>query len=127
MTVQLPNNCIGVQLPDDAKNPTVIESHSYFPSPRLEHSIGGVDLPPGSYTLLFCTNDKVTEEQAREVVERFNNEVTQYHGKYYDYSQKNRTHTVADKLFDTSVESYHSLIHSKNMTGNWAILKQVNK
>lgn len=34
-----------VEVPENAKNFTIVESHSYFKSPRVEHSIGGIDLP----------------------------------------------------------------------------------
>ena len=38
------DNLILVEVPKDAKHFTLIESHNYFKSPRIEHSIGGFDL-----------------------------------------------------------------------------------
>lgn len=44
---------IVVDVPDEAKNFTVIQSHSYFHSPRVEHSMGGFDFPKyGNWQLL---------------------------------------------------------------------------
>ena len=37
-------NLILVEVPKDAKDFVLIESHNYFKSPRIEHSIGGFDL-----------------------------------------------------------------------------------
>lgn len=33
-----------IPLPKDAKNPVLINSHDYTNSPRIEHSLGGIDL-----------------------------------------------------------------------------------
>ena len=41
---QLTPTLYAVEVPDEAKNFTVIQSHSYFHSPRIEHSVGGVDI-----------------------------------------------------------------------------------
>ena len=38
------DNLILVEVPKDAKYFTLIESHNYFKSPRIEHSIGRFDL-----------------------------------------------------------------------------------
>lgn len=122
-----------MQLPEDATDPWIINNGSehaginwYIPKKVFGEEgftwSEGAPLPPGTYQFLFMSKD-VTEEQAKGVVERFNNPVTHYHGKFYDYSQKERTHTVADKLLDTATESFHSLLTSKSLTGNYAILK----
>lgn len=65
---QLPNNFFAVQVPEGAKGFTVIESHSYFPSPRVEHSIGGINLPPGNWQIVSLASE-ITEEQAGEIAE----------------------------------------------------------
>lgn len=43
-TIEIDNELILVEVPKDAKHFTLIESHNYFKSPRIEHSIGGFDL-----------------------------------------------------------------------------------
>lgn len=118
---QLTDSVFAVKIPDDATDlylSEVLNNRLYYHCGDIP---GFVDLPPGSYTLLFCSKD-VTEELARKVVEWFNNEVTREHGKYYDYSQKSRTHTVADKFFETALESFSSLLQSQSILGNHAIL-----
>lgn len=64
----------------------------------------------------------ITEEDAiAEGIDVFNNPCAAFgsHGKYYDYSQKHRTHTVADKLLNTAKESYKTLWESINGKGSW--------
>lgn len=50
------NNFYLVPITKEMKNFTLINSHSYFKSPRIEHSVGGIDLPTGidisSYSIL---------------------------------------------------------------------------
>lgn len=58
---QLTETACAVKLPEEAKNPTIIKGHSYMKSdPRIEHSLGGVDLPPGQWTALGFS-DEITE------------------------------------------------------------------
>lgn len=64
----------------------------------------------------------ITEEDViAEGIDVFNNPCAAFgsHGKYYDYSQKHRTHTVADKLLNTAKESYKTLWESINGEGSW--------
>lgn len=53
---------------------------------------------------------EIPEEIAKKCVKKFNNPcaIGNCHGKFYDYSQKNRTYTVADKLLNTVKESIQS-------------------
>ena len=44
ITLKNSDKILLVPVPEEAKNFTLINSHSYFDSPRIEHSIGGVDL-----------------------------------------------------------------------------------
>ena len=61
-----------VELPEGAVNPTIIQSHSYFYSPRIEHSIGGIDLPTDDdWHFAFASPLSPTEEEAGEWVEKF--------------------------------------------------------
>jgi hypothetical protein len=70
------------ELPEDAKNFTVIESHWYFPSLRIEHSIGGVDLPPGSWSIVGWS-DELTYEQKGFICKRENGYFEDYCGDGY--------------------------------------------
>jgi len=115
MIKELPNNCTGVKLPNGATDVDIFQD-------RIDQFVIGIDrggqsfhipLSPGSYTLLFTTKDKVTEEMAAQVVE-FVNEVVR---GYKDYQN-------AGLLYSTRTESYNSLLRSLDMTGNWAVLRK---
>lgn len=43
-TIELDKELILVEVPKDARHFALTESHSYFKSPRIEHSIGGFGL-----------------------------------------------------------------------------------
>ena len=43
-TIKIDKELLLVEVPKDARNFTLIESHTYFKSPRIEHSTGGFDL-----------------------------------------------------------------------------------
>ena len=139
MIKELPNNCCAVKIPEDAIN---IELHEDKPGkPYITYDTGmGTDdydilretLPPGSYTLLFCTKEKVTEEQAREVVEMFvirgarEIKIGDYTDSFVWRRYTNKTRSYIPYC-NTGIDSFNSLLRSLDMTGNWAILKQVNK
>lgn len=101
-----------------AKNVTLIQSHSYFYSPRLEHSIGGVDLLEGNWEFLFTT-ESATEQDWAGVVESWpsvSGEAIRVYQRYPDEIPKCRTATA----------SGHSLLAANGLEGNYAIVKQVN-
>lgn len=101
---------LAVNVSHDIKNPTVIESHSYFHSPRLEHSIGGIDLPRGfKYTILLDTKT-ASEEQAAEVVENDD-------GWYPDFKDNKG-------MFVNATDSLKSLLRAHNLKGRYIFLKQ---
>lgn len=106
------NNHIIQEVPEGAKNFTVIESHSYFPSPRVEHSIGGENLPHGNYKIV-----QPSEEVAREIVERMDNN-NWPKPVYKNYCP------MLDINFFTALESYASLLKA-NQISNAVILKQI--
>jgi len=116
MIKELPNNCTGVKLPNGATDVDIFQD-------RIDQFVIGIDrggqsfhipLPPGSYTLLFCTKEKVTEEQVREVVEADSSD------HYIGY----KNYPFRDGVFISAIESYHSLLRSLNMEGNWAVFKR---
>lgn len=114
-----------VGLPDGSCNFTIIESHSYMKSPRLEHSIGGIDLPPGNYQFI-TTTQTATEEEAKEIVDSIADKYNQAgRGKNKLQFKEYNTNTLPDCLFDTAMESLQSLTKSIGATGNCAILKVI--
>lgn len=117
MIKELPNNHIGVKLPEDARNVKLHEdSFGYW---IIGYPQIIIKLPrPGSYTLLFTTKDKVTEEMAALIVEGDSNELG---AGYMDYN----TGEYVNQFLPS--ESLSSLLRSLDMTGNWAILKRENK
>lgn len=70
-----------VLLPEGAENCALIQSHAYMSSPRLEHSLGGIDLPPGDWEHLGSPFE-VSEEVKERIVDC--NAPHQY-GEYKDY------------------------------------------
>lgn len=127
MIVELPNNHIGVKLPEDAHSAEIVENPIdggyliYMPG-LSDSDCEYMSLPYGhSYTLLFTTKDKVTEEMAGEVVERVSGWEKPL---YYDYCASGRDYRdIVDAAFKEALPSYNSLLRSLDMTGNWAVLK----
>lgn len=73
-----------------------------------------IDLPPGSYTFLFCTSE-VTEEQARKVVLK--------DGIFCrNYLVRNDGHPFG--WTDDPLESLETLLASKGCEGNWAVVRK---
>lgn len=107
--INLTGNYFAVEVPEDIINPTIIESHSYFPSPRLEHGTGGIDLPKGSYTFLFLSS-ALTEVEAATIVPMIGM------GNYPGYG-------IMSGMI-TATESFQSLLTSKSLTSVYAILKK---
>jgi hypothetical protein len=58
-----------IDVPDEAKNFTVINSHSYFESPRIEHSLGGINLMGNvsDYKIIGTTKD-ISEGEATRII-----------------------------------------------------------
>lgn len=96
-----------VQIPEGAKNFTIIESHRYFKSPRIEHSIGGVDLPKkGNWSFVFASPLSPTEEEASEWVDN-----RHPHYGYRDYEESE--FDINGWLRSTSILSLQSRIRSE--------------
>jgi hypothetical protein len=66
-------------------------------------------------------NDISEEDAIAEGTEMFNNPcaVFESHGKYYDYTQRHRTYTVADRFFESARASYLVLWEKINGSGSW--------
>ena len=73
-------------------------------------------LPPGSYEFLFTT-DGASEEDARKVVEEDNRGYKHY------WEDKGHVPRGFNSRYKTSVESLASLLRSKHLEGNHAIIK----
>lgn len=118
MTIPLVNNFVGVQL-----------SELYFELQLYNGNLIWVDekglnreaaIPPANYKLI-CVWPKVSEEQAREIVE--------WYGKgdgSIDEAGVGDTFWCYDDsefCFDTALESLQSLLTSKGLSGTVAILE----
>lgn len=109
----------------EAKNFTLINSHSYFSSPRIEHSVGGVDLDGKieDYKIIN-TLSTITEEQCREYVEMrkikqsFDDVLSEVFINYLNAG-------LNDKYLCTATESFTSLLISKKIFTK-SILGEIN-
>lgn len=82
-------------------------------------------LPPGNWQIL-ARADSVTEEQARGIVDWYEEDTEDeigYSGEiiYPDYTKPNESLTLTCKY--TALESFHSLLAVNNLTGNELCLK----
>lgn len=102
---------LAVVVPNNAKNFTVIESHSYFHSPRVEHSIGGVNLPEGNWTILGRPSE-ISEEVARMLLISGNR-----NGKsvYLNYNKPRKT-------FNTAIQSFKGWCKTNGITDKHILL-----
>ena len=92
-----------VELPEGAVNPTIIQSHSYFYSPRIEHSIGGIDLPTDDdWHFAFASPLSPTEDEASFFVSIERGFTTWY----FDY-------ITTCYASPSAIESLHSRIRSE--------------
>jgi hypothetical protein len=79
-------------------------------------SVGGIDLPFGSYTLLFTT-DNVTEEQAAQVVDKVHGCILDNHIGFENYHDK-------DTFYLNAIDSFHSFKLDYSLTApRYAVLK----
>lgn len=116
MTHPLLPGIVGVVVPKGAKYFNIIESHRYFQSPRVEHSIGGVDLPPGNYELVGLGND-LTEEQAAGIVEsRYNGYADYESDGYFGMDRYGNYHAFP------ALVSFSSLLRSLNLDGETTVI-----
>lgn len=116
-------NHIVLEVPKEAKNFTIINSHSYFKSPRVEHSIGGVDLP---YKVKTITDWEIVgtlseiildEEICKGIV---NPALTNHGYEFYDFSiNEYRTDMSASESLKSFIQMYF-----KNNDKEYLIIKQ---
>lgn len=111
---QLNNEIYAVKVPEGANN---FEICNYGLNDALEYDHKGThavdDLPPGSYTFLFCTSS-ATEEQAASVVE-----MVKLRGnvRYTDYTREYM-------WCETAIDSLRSLLRSKGCEGECAVVRK---
>jgi len=106
--IQLTENIFAVDLVDDTDINLVI-------SEAIE---GNSNIPEGYYEFLFTSNE-VDEEKAKMVVEGNNGGINDT--MFRDYGNTG----FACFAFELPTESFASLLQSKNLTGNCAIVKKV--
>lgn len=110
------NTVLMVRVPKGSKNFTVIQSHVYFDSPRLEHSIGGVDLPKTTPWEIVGKGlvSEITEGEADNVVHWhcwLDDDGNHFSLSYKDYMDVTQIARTEYKL-NTALESLHSFIRS---------------
>jgi hypothetical protein len=120
---QLNNEHYAVKVPEGAKDFKILKGQPEvldyeYPGQNRERDTqwlnAMIDLPPGSYTFLFCTSE-ATEEQARKVVLK--------DGIFCrNYSVKNDGHPFG--WTDDPLESLETLLASKGCEGNWAVVRR---
>ena len=120
-----------VPIPKGAKNVTLIQSHSYFYSPRLEHSMGGADLPTyGKWKPLFTT-ESATEQDWAGVVGVLKEQVlsiTHIIGyERYNGEKIFRNGYISNYPFKKPSQSGHSLLAANGLEGNYAIVKKCER
>lgn len=113
-----------VEVPEDAKNFTIIESHSYFKSPRVEHSVGGVNLPTDGQWKIIGRASEIKEHGWQSLIEM--NVVVHDNGHtwdefYRDYNNPSQI-VVSEYSLQTATESGLSLIKSHSMNPSTTLL-----
>lgn len=118
---ELNNGFVCVRCPEIGSNYKIIGEKLWFDLPN-EWDRCYIHLPNDSFQFI-CTSDTITEEQAGEIVDK----VSGWHRAiYYDYTAGGRDYRdIVESAFDTALESFASLLKSKSLTGNVAILKEV--
>lgn len=119
------DNIVAVEVPEGSFNHFIKNDQNG--NPRLIYHLASVEskpLPPGNWQLLFLSNE-VTEEEARGIVLNFKPRGFSSGAprEYKNYLSKPDDYTG---WFKSAIESFHSLLKSKNLTGNFAILKQTS-
>lgn len=122
------DNLILVEVPKDAKYFTLIESHNYFKSPRVEHSIGGFDLDRNfEYEiigLIETPNVDFDFEVEDSWVNNIGNNPLIIDDAYQNYINKYQS-------FETKKQSFRTRIQSKiqdagiELKGNLLLIKKV--
>lgn len=108
---QLTAIVFAVKIPEDA---TDVQGHVDCITYYCSEGTIRVPLPPGSYTLQFCTKDKVTEEMAANIVEK----------REYPLIVLYKNYRTNEFDFMMPTGALKSLLRSLNMEGNWAVLKR---
>jgi hypothetical protein len=117
---QLTDNAFAIPMPKGAEGCELRGAYSERPYPLLSFYGEGpaVELPPGEYEILVFNTSTATEEDARKVVEH-----DAFIDGYKDYDTDRFHH---DTPFIKAIDSLASLLRSKNLEGNYAIIKKLN-
>ena len=133
------DNLILVEVPKDARHFALIESHSYFKSPRIEHSIGGFDLDRKyDYEiigLIEAPNLEFDFEVKDSWVEKYkpNYNDTDSWMEYYDYINDNfySINVDVNDMYEGLTKSFRTRIQRKiqdagiELTGNLLLIKKL--
>ncbi len=106
----------------DARDFEIIDNTLvYLAGKNGVQKIGNIRLGEGSWTFIATAKD-ITEEQAKEIVERYIYSGRMSYYAYKDYSGKKPQ--SEDDIITDPLESFRSLLAAKNLNeGSWAILK----
>ncbi len=78
-----------------------------------------IDLPVGTYEYLFLSSE-VTDEDCRKVVEELRDDLG-----FFGYKNYSKEFSPIEENYPTPTESFHSLMQSHKLEGNYAIIKQL--
>lgn len=111
---KLTDSVFAVKIPEDIDN-LIIQDGWLVDNWADEEYIPIVKLPPGSYTLLFCSKDANVIDWAKVCAYKQCEDENDILLLWYDY-------VLCDYLLPTSELSGKSLLQSKSLSGNHAIL-----
>lgn len=104
--IEVPRGTTALALAPNEEKPYILQGH-------ISGAFGEIQLPPGSYEILFTTKG-VSEEHAQQIVEK----LAGLSRTYRDYHKS--------EWYRTATNSLHSLLRSKGLTAtNYLLIKKV--
>jgi hypothetical protein len=122
MIKHIHSDIYAVNLPDDVINPVLIQSHSYFHTPRIEHGTGGIDLPQDAQWKYLCLSTTQKEEEAARVVEYNYKPFDPSVIRYENYDSDGWT--IGQRHFRTAIQSLSSMNKAFELSGTWALIQK---
>lgn len=110
----LAGNYVGIVVPDDAVIKGISNGFLEYETWTSATLHNMISLPPARYKFIYLS-EEATEEDARRVVGKFHD--NDGLPGYYNYLDECKT------LWSTALESLSSLLKSKQLSGNVAILE----
>lgn len=121
--IQLTDKVYAVKVPDGAADIIIEDNRLRYFFLTFEPM---VDLPPGTWRLLFTTKT-ATEEDARKVVRSSDWHFPEKHYRYVDYKHPydRENKQRRGEGYGTALESLHSLLRSKGLDDkNYALIEK---